>query len=701
MAAQDTPASSPFEALINVVPAVLDALPAEAVRNVAATSWACLIIALRHTPLEVHVRPLPETQLLAGIARRTERWTHAVGTIVFTIPMSFVSWVTMGVAASEAGRVHEDWTGACEDAGCGCGEEGCCADTLKHSMAGRLFQDGCNWDPPPLRSLSLVGDMFADASAVAREILNKGPRTPHHHLADLCFLRLAVTGAGDVEPLPRDIASAANLRVLHLDTFWALSDCLDALIDVLRALPHLEELRIEPRGIMRSKGVAALFDHVATNGTIVDLTVLGVRVGEEGGEAMKRALRENTTLRRLRLRENLPDADPWEMETQLLLGSALGAALPGNSTLEELSLEGSDLGEHEGELLRGVAGSTSLRVMNLRGCKIRDSTEVTASFRAIAKGGIRRLLLGGNMLVDTVGNHIPEALMESSQLEELEFSTQDCVNTRLPPLCVCDSLVCALRDGALGRTLQVLVLRGVTVVCNGGDDGYWGEAYDEFGLPDGGMCLLMALKHCAALRTLDLSYCALSDDALGLVPAVLQCSPRLRQLSLRGCGIDDEKVRWLCDWSADYKALESLDLGENNIKDVFKFVGSLCYEDPNVFPSFKERPCGLKHLDLSRQTYLDAEEGKIELLARVVRSGALPLETLDLSRNCYVTWEQIRVVLGGMFKSKPARTITLRATVDDPTDAFDLGAWYQKRRLARREGQSIVHFEMTRQQRHA
>ncbi|CAG9463014.1 unnamed protein product [Pedinophyceae sp. YPF-701] len=674
-------ATSPFAELLDAVPAVVDALPEESLRDVAATSWGALVALLRHVPrfsVPVH----PHSALLPGIARRSEQLARAAGSLRFTAETALAGEksepASVDVAAGDAGALLRVFAAARNTSlPCGgCGEETCCGTALQLAAVRSVL---AGKEAIRLRCVDTTRSMRCASQLLAA--------LARHPMVDQ-LRELRVRCDHDTPlALLHELAPATGLRVLHLRVDdmgdWPGDDekdrhaAADRIADAVGSLPALTELRIEVHYCpLPSSVFAALFDHVARNKTIVDISVEGTMVGAEGCVAIQAALHHNTTLRRLRIRGGAP---PYNTDEYVPLGRAIGAALPFNATLEELGLERLLKEEDADALLTGVSRNTGLRVLELRDCELK-SASLAAPFRTILeKGGLRRLLLGDNELHEKVQRAIPQALTQRSQMVELDLS--GVLDKEFHNYGYCHAsllhIVRALRDGALGRSLEVLRLRGLETKVSPADNDDSFEA------------LARVLGSNATLRILDLSDVELDGNEIEALGGMIKANKALRELIVAGNlgGLRDDIAHELAKGLLHNSTLEILDVSNNQVS---------C-EGLQSLAAALGPQSGLRHLRLGRKTVTSSTSGNkigrraAEAFARALDSGA-PLVTLDCGGMTTLEHGHCEVLLRAMFRSKPVRTCTLRAThiAGGAKAMIDLALWYRQRRLARREGESTA-----------
>ncbi|CAG9463007.1 unnamed protein product [Pedinophyceae sp. YPF-701] len=530
---------SDFELLIAGVPAVLESLPAESQRAVAATSWASLLAVLDTTPFELNfdvARAWRRGGLLRGLAQRLERRS---------VPM--------------AGSLHID---CAHDGGTVCSKFA--ADDARAIVAGgRLELAELHGLDELVRRSEEAGapvrvrglrDMAGDGEGQALvAFLGRYPSIREHlrEIHDMPDLH------GSSADLMRALAPASSLRKLWVFDSGLTPEGLVAFAEAARSVPDLRYLRLDLhlgpgagdrmfRDVDDTAGLVALMGMLRDNTTIEKFEFGNHgRIGPEGYDAVGSMLRGNATLRKL-------DLDAWHSglenddgERCEGLAAALGAGLAANETLEDLWLSDNEVrGEQLG---RGLAKNRTLKTLLIDGGL--DGAGLAALGAAIGDGSVLERLRVSDCSFGSVpaGGHDSMALfagavMRQSCLVELDLSHTSGITTD-----AITALGKALAEGALGRTLKVLAL------------GQSGIDPEDVGI------LAEALHGNDTLQELELPGVLVEDAGTTEVASMLEVNSTLLKLDLSGTAIDCLGARSLAEALSCNKTLRVMSLRANYI----------------------------------------------------------------------------------------------------------------------------------------
>ncbi|CAG9463011.1 unnamed protein product [Pedinophyceae sp. YPF-701] len=550
---EDPPGLSTFEGLLHSTPALLTTLPEDAQYNVAATSWSALAAALRYAPIQLNVGREPGG-LLQGIALRIEREERAQGTLRVTLDAERRR-LTVGVPADQASVLdavlreclpqQDDLLGAAE---------------ALEVMLRASEQRGA---PLRLRVVDCGGDWQQDQRGV-RETLQAVLDRPavRGHLQELRVQQhlhgdmLLGAAAGWVSALK-------CLRVLRLCAPDMSHESVQALAAALRG----DGVVLEELDVSDSEGglpLPALCEAVAHSTTIESLRLDGYTAGEyedsededayyETVEAPLRGLLgQGAALRKLGLRdednaakhsrnedgvylyedddcevmgwESEPEVDDFDIARRYRrVLSALGAGLATTTSLSELTLAFSSskvlLPSDVEAFCDGLAQNSTLRVLDLKEVVPFPANGIGKLATALRSCRVERLRMVVDVLDEPFGA-IGDALMDASSIRELDLIQAD--RSPYKPVDLetngMRKLAQAIREGALGRTLETLKLAYAKV-----------PAECTEALCDG-------LASSTALRSVDIRYektgGGRDGDALGAFGKVLGASRSLRRLRL-------------------------------------------------------------------------------------------------------------------------------------------------------------------------
>ncbi|CAG9461580.1 unnamed protein product [Pedinophyceae sp. YPF-701] len=457
-----------FEGLLRSVPAVLQTLPDDSKRSVAATSWSALAAVLERT--RATLRLSAGGDLLRSIAQHMRPGARpALGSVC-------VRWLAEAtLAADEAGTFLAGLYAFVEQQG-GMSDDEDCADVRDwaRSQYGSMDEEEAGWETEY--------EIF-DLLAVAQECVKLG--TPLK-LRGVTAVQEDFDGGdrgGVLLELLRLPSVASNLRQLKLERFHLTSAEFTELMKVLRTTTKLEQLLMcyyYPGEIQISPaGMAELIDTVsglemlrelrlpplpeASGGALLrmlgrhksleelHLVVLKPVIDETALESM---LRTSTTLRKLLIVDRSDLYDGSEEEGEWIsadVGKALSAGLSQNNTLRELHVGGDWLEPDDGDI-DSLLQNTSLQRLDLWGSYDRRCISPLKLAAAVRRGSALRVMHVPGGLVGVVD--VARALSSRSCVVELHVVTPRTLSELVPGFV--RELAKAIADGALGRTLEAL-----------------------------------------------------------------------------------------------------------------------------------------------------------------------------------------------------------------------------------------------------
>ncbi|CAG9463917.1 unnamed protein product [Pedinophyceae sp. YPF-701] len=545
---------SAFEELIASVPAVLEALPDESRRAVAATSWAALLSTLEHTPFVLNVfddiREKGEPAVLLGLAKRMKRRSAAVpGSVRLGHPYGFE-------------RPHA--TFAADDAAAlvTVGERLATWSTAYFVIDLEKFGEKAEAAGVPLRMRTFSGTLDNEAKSrppLGQSLYRPATETMLRLLAhprtqqDLRALRLYHFGlnqtAGD---LAQHLAKVSNLERLEITRSFHMKG-VGEICPALQGLRRLRKVELSvntawcPVFGPKSEFVAAM-KLLRVNASIEDFHLGGFGgLSKDEAVAIEEMLRTNTTLRRLGLCWNSSSRPPWSPKA-CEVGEAIGAGLRSNETLAYLSLSGGDFFVSDGGVAfaQGLAKNRTLQELRLSDTML-DAEGLASLGPAVAQSDALSLIhLRGEPGAGRGVNAFAQALKERSSVTSLT----------LIGCCVCEDGVSGLaeaigKDGALGKTLRELDLSS--------NDDVAAEEAVELG---------EALRSNETLRTLCLDHCSIKDAGAAAIASALAHGCKVERLHMRNCGVRDSGAEALAEALRTNTTLRTLSLDRNDITRV-------------------------------------------------------------------------------------------------------------------------------------
>ncbi|CAG9463916.1 unnamed protein product [Pedinophyceae sp. YPF-701] len=562
MAANECPAHRPsaFEELIASAPAVLESLPEESRRAVAATSWAALLATLKHTSavLLVSLGTLDEGALavVRGLARRMERRNVPA-------PSSLRLWVFARDRCNDSLCAHTHVEVAADDAAT--------VVDLADALRARSSLDGGarnileqlavqSGAPVRVRAISIrlgpeCGTWNSRRRREALMLLLGRPAT-QEHLKVLRVSGLEFRRRRPATPhLAQLLSSIPNLECLKVDPpgeGWRI--CKD-ICDGLRGLrrlrrlhlwcpPHGDELLPPPNETMP---VTEAMLSLASKGCIEELRLTGFHnFLFDDVPGIEQMLRSNTTLRKLELDAKLC-VSASGVGTKVC--GAIGAALGANHTLTRLVLSGNVMveGKHGVALMEGVGKNRSLREL------VFESTWLSGE----ALAGLGRAVAAGSVLSHVTLRSVGPCMQRSSVGQGLvmfarSVMDKSCIESLTLENCSLDDyevfeLAKAIKHGALGRTLHQLN------VSYNADITDWGAA-----------ALASARQQGCALEELHLRGCSVSIEEPRELAQALRTNTTLRTLDLMYNGIGRAGGAALAAALGAGSVLHELRLGDND-----------------------------------------------------------------------------------------------------------------------------------------
>ncbi|CAG9463009.1 unnamed protein product [Pedinophyceae sp. YPF-701] len=657
--------SSGFERALDAVPALLAAIPDEAVPSVAAASWSALTAVLWGRD-RAELCVTAHGALVAGIARRMQRGVAALGTVRLRHGS-----IDVGVPADDAGVL----VGALRQL----------EETFGVGRKSAPPPDACGTALSQLEALMGVADSQGTPLRlrVAKDLLYKNRST----LDSLtCFLgrscvsehlrELDVADHSDdgrlLEAAARALPAAQGLRKLSLGFAQASErrladsevprDCTEALAQAVSQLPALETLIVKGRLQAPPTTTAALCRAVASSGSIEALTVECCDLSGCATAAIEDMLRSTTTLRKLGIKNWQRGAPTDDMEVpdlQALL-DALGAGLANNDSLEELVLPEDNYCSVSFDVFdSGLTGNSRLRSLDLRRSDL-DENAAASFARAVQGSGVRRLGLHDSTSGPAMAA-VAQVLAVECNIVELDLSHDgDSIfewetSSEEEDFAVASAMV----FGALGKTLQKLNL---------GSRGTQPESIAALaravGLTNG------------PLRSLRMTACELDLEGATALGSMLGVNSTLRELWLN--------IWWESDDSGAGAIAAGLAL--NSSLEVLELSGEIRSAGVAAIAEALGPRSALRELNLSRQGFEPLDGPALVALAAAIDRGA-PLKHLNVAWPGTVPAASCVTLLDAMMRGRRPGTCCVDFGRVDSSAEDAIDAW------CRRQGLSTAHLQ--------
>ncbi|CAG9462455.1 unnamed protein product [Pedinophyceae sp. YPF-701] len=619
-----------LESVLREAPALLDALPAASKRAVAATSWTVLLTVLELTRAELRMHA--RSELLRSIAARMPPGTQpAAGSLCLQ------GLCRAMIPADEAGALV-----AALDA---------CRGRLPRIPAyldqllvlERVFEASERLGRP----LRLRGIKMADGETFLMILTQIGSASGEHGdvLLDLlesnvCWehLRVFKLDLGEVDPMVVEalgmLAESRHLEELSIIATTMGSRALRQVVETVGHLAELRKLRLSGIDVNLESGV--FFETLEEHPSIEEAHLEPTLIGRRSIAALDRLLRENTSLRKLRL----PQIYMFANVASLELGRAIGAGLAANTTLAELDLlhadESSLEDEFYAEVARGLLRNTTLQALSL-GQECPDAAVATIA-AAIKQGlPLRRLVLRG-VAIDGGAAELARVLSARSCMTELDLT--DCEELSTEAVL---ELAGAIERGALGGTLETLSLQRVSAVA-----------------AEGFVALGKALCGNRVVRKLDVrENAAVGDEGAAALGGAMEAGCVLEEVVLLECGVTDVGAIALAAGLQGNTTLRVLDLAGN----------SICTAGAVALMDALGEGSAVRELTLRDQQYTDGqaplEDAAADAYARALRRGSA-LSRLEVTNANVMTAGALREVVDAMVEcSWPGRRQGLHAVRHD------------------------------------
>ncbi|CAG9463918.1 unnamed protein product [Pedinophyceae sp. YPF-701] len=558
---------SAFEELIAKAPAVLDALPDETLRAVAATSRAALLSTLKHTRFALWPSSSPregKPALLRGLERRE-----------VPVPGSVrLEYVTRNERGHLCDVVHVEFPA----------DDGNTLASLGHGPRFHSSLDDVldGLDQLMARSealgapLRLRGVYIRPAGPRARrgfaapsseKLVSLLERHSVQHLRALLVQGLDLST--DFWELVVLLPDATKLELLHLDEPIVRRHFCEQICDSLRGLRRLRKLCLQSAAQCLEdddvRPVAKVMQLLKGSTSIEELCFRGFENPLPGDpQAIEEVLRSNTTLRTLEL-----DSEGGLGKTVGCagVGAAIGAALETNRTLTHLCLKTGNMlrGDDCESFFHGLGRNRTLEVLDIEHAALHGEA-LAGLGRAVAAGsGLKRVRVKYNWL-DPGVCMFAQAVMDRSCIESLTLYACGIGNDGMRELAK------AMKHGALGRTLRELKLgnnwsitgEGVAVLA---EALHGNTTLRELYLSDcsardrGAAALATALQQGCALKVLEVAYCGIRDDGAIALAGALRTNTTLRALEVDVNPIGRTAGAALADALGPGSALHELRIG--------------------------------------------------------------------------------------------------------------------------------------------
>ncbi|CAG9461581.1 unnamed protein product [Pedinophyceae sp. YPF-701] len=556
-----------FEELLHGVPAVLQALPDDSKRSVAATSWSALATVLERT--RATLRLSAGGDLLHSIAQRMRPGARpALGSVC-------VRWLAEAtLAADEAGTFLAGLYAFVEQQGSMSDDEDW-ADVRDwaRSQYGSMDEEReAGWEteyeicdllavaqecaelgtPLKLRSVTAAQEDFddGDCGGVLLELLRLPSVASNLRQLKLQCFHLS---SAEFTELMKVLRTTTKLEQLLMDGYYPgdiqISPAgMTELIDTVSGLEMLRDLSLPP--LPEASG-GALLRMLGTHKSLEELHLVVTTVVQKGQldeAALESMLRTSTTLRKLFIVDYSDAYDDSEEEDEWIgadVGKALSAGLSQNNTLRELHVGGDWVMLNDGDV-DGLLQNTTLQRLDMWGS---FDSKIISPFKlaaAVRRGSALRVMRLGGGLAGAVD--VARALSSRSSVVELHVGDR-CDSRELVPGFVRE-LAKAIADGALGRTLETLRIF---------DKPRQGRDTEGF------VALAKALEHNHVLRDLEICHASFGDEGTAALGTALRTNRALKTLTLHGCDIGDEGARGLAAGLERNTTLQVADLMDSKI----------------------------------------------------------------------------------------------------------------------------------------
>ncbi|CAG9461582.1 unnamed protein product [Pedinophyceae sp. YPF-701] len=553
-----------FEGLLRSVPAVLQTLPDDSKRSVAATSRSALAAVLEWT--RATLRLSAGGDLLRSIAQRMRPGARpALGSVC-------VRWLAEAtLAADEAGTFlaglyafveqgsmsdEEDWADVRDWARSQYGsmdEEREAGGESEYEICDLLAvaQECAELGTPlKLRSVTAAQEDVhcGDRGGVLRKLLRLPSVASNLRRLKLQCFHLS---SAEFTELMKVLRTTTKLEQLLMDGYYdgdiQISPAgMTELIDTVSGLEMLRELRLPP--LPEASG--ALLRMLGTHKSLEELHLVVVQKGVIDEAALESMLRTSTTLRKLFIVDRSCTIDDSEEEDEWIgadVGKALSAGLSQNNALRELHVEGHYLTFNDGDV-DSLLQNTTLQRLDLGRSIYGRFVSPLKLAAAVRRGSALRVIDVGSRLTDMVD--VARALSSRSCVVELHAGDRWRLSEPALVPGFLRELAKAIADGALGRTLEALKIF---------DKSRQGRDTEGF------VALAKALEHNHVLRDLEICHASFGDEEATALGTALQTNRALKTLTLQQCDIGDEGARGLAAGLQRNTTLQVADLWENKI----------------------------------------------------------------------------------------------------------------------------------------
>ena len=209
------------------------------------------------------------------------------------------------------------------------------------------------------------------------------------------------------------------MKILDISGNKSLTD--NGAKSIARALNVLEELNIGYTSI-GDEGVAHIANALSVNSSLEELDISGISIGDEELAHIANALQKNTTMKVLHVNGCL--------NISYKGAESLGRVLSVNSSLEELDISGTSIGdEGVAHIANALQTNTTMKVLDVAYCEISDKGAESIARALTASISLERLDISHNHLGDNGIVHIAISLQASSFLKSLTLEDDNNTST--------------------------------------------------------------------------------------------------------------------------------------------------------------------------------------------------------------------------------------------------------------------------------